>query len=72
MIGRNTRDCINAGVQYGLIGAIEKIIDEISVVLEQDTPRILLMGGDAQLIVADSELKVELQSNLIFYGLMLY
>ncbi len=72
VIGRNTRDCVNAGVQYGLIGAVERVVDEMRLVLGQDSPRILLMGGDAHVIVADSKLKVELQSSLIFYGLMLH
>ena len=34
-------------------------------------PRVMVMGGDASAITAYSNLKVELQSNMIFNGLML-
>ncbi len=70
VVGKNTRDCVNAGVQYGLIGAIEKIICEIISLLNDEKPRLLIMGGDAEAIVASSELDLELQSDMIFYGLM--
>jgi len=70
VIGKNTRDCVNAGVQYGLIGAIEKIICEIISLTSDEKPRLLIMGGDAEAIVAGSKLDLELQSDMIFYGLM--
>lgn len=75
VIGRNTSECVNAGAQFGLIGAVEKVISEMraSEILGDDDsePRILLMGGDAQAIVAGTPMKVELQSDMIFNGLML-
>ncbi len=71
VIGKNTRDCVNSGVQYGLIGAIERVVFEIAVELEKEQPRIILTGGDAEAIAAGSKLEVELQSNIIFHGLML-
>jgi len=71
VLGKNTRDCVNAGVQYGLIGAIERIVAEISAGISSDSLRLLIMGGDANVIVANSELEVELQLDMIFCGLML-
>ena len=75
VVGRNTSECVNAGAQFGLIGAVEKVINEMSAsgLLRNDhrQPRILLMGGDAQALVAGISMKVELQSDMIFNGLML-
>lgn len=71
VIGKATHDCVNSGVQYGLIGAIERVVAEICSIVESGSPRLLIMGGDADVIVADTKLDVELQSNMIFYGLML-
>ena len=34
-------------------------------------PRLLIMGGDADEIVAGSKLDLELHSHMIFYGLMI-
>ena len=79
-IGKNTRDCVNAGVQFGLLGAIERVVAEVSVVVAarrndaigiSEGPRLLIMGGDADKIQSGSRLDLELQSSLIFYGLML-
>ncbi|MFT4634905.1 MAG: type III pantothenate kinase [Arenicella sp.] len=79
-IGKNTRDCVNAGVQFGLLGAIERVVAEISVVITarrneaidiSKGPRLLIMGGDAEKIQSGSSLDLELQSNMIFDGLIL-
>lgn len=69
VIGKNTRDCVNAGVEYGLIGAVDRIISEMCVGVS--SPRLLVMGGGAEAIVAGSKFKIELQSDMIFNGLML-
>jgi len=71
IIGKNTRDCVNAGVQYGLVGAVDRIVSEICATVSGDSPRLLAMGGDAHAIVEASGLEFELQSDMIFYGLML-
>lgn len=71
VIGKNTRECINSGVQFGLLGAVERVVSEICATLPNASPRVLIMGGDADVIVANSKLKVELQLDMIFYGLML-
>ena len=70
-IGKNTRDCVNSGIQYGLIGAIERLVCEIAASVDGRAPRLLITGGDAQTIVANSKLEVELQSDIMFHGLML-
>jgi type III pantothenate kinase len=71
VVGKNTRECVNSGVQYGMVGAIERIVAEMRAILGDAPPRVMVMGGDASAITAYSNLKVELQSNMIFNGLML-
>jgi type III pantothenate kinase len=80
VIGRNTRDCVNSGAQFGLLGAIERVVAEMIDVVHarsrhsgfaSKAPRLLIMGGDADRLVDGSSLDRELQSHLIFYGLML-
>jgi type III pantothenate kinase len=80
VIGKNTRDCVNSGAQFGLLGAIERVVAEIVDVaqagqnqgeLAREMPRLLIMGGDAVRIVEGSALDLVIQSHMIFYGLML-
>ncbi|MBL4672361.1 MAG: type III pantothenate kinase [Arenicella sp.] len=80
VIGTNTHDCVNSGAQFGLLGAIERVVAEIVDVVQArqshrgfvgKVPRLLIMGGDADRIVEGSALDLEIQSHMIFYGLML-
>ncbi len=80
VIGKNTRECVNSGVQFGLLGAIERVVGELCSAVAQrqnnsgemvKAPRLLIMGGDAKKIVTGCRLDLELQSNMIFCGLML-
>jgi type III pantothenate kinase len=80
VIGKNTRDCVNSGAQFGLLGAVERVVAEIVNLIQarqsqsglaSKRPRLLIMGGDADRIVEGSALDLEIQSHMIFYGLML-
>jgi type III pantothenate kinase len=80
VIGKNTRDCVNSGAHFGLLGAIERVVAEIVGLvqagqsqrgLSSKAPRLLIMGGDADRIVKGSTLDLEIQSSMIFYGLIL-
>lgn len=71
VVGKNTRDCVNSGVHFGLIGAIERVVEEMQISLKDNRVRILMTGGDAEIIASNSKLNVELQSDLMFHGLML-
>lgn len=75
VIGRNTSECVNAGAQFGLIGAVDRVISEMIASELVDNkggePQVLVMGGDAKAIAAGTSMKVELQSDLIFNGLLL-
>lgn len=50
-IGANTEDCIAAGVDLGLVGAVEKLLVESCAQLETDEVTVLAAGGDAKFFV---------------------
>ena len=69
VIGKNTPECVNAGVLYGLVGAVERIVKEIISMNIDDSIRLMLCGGDAAKIQSLSDLPFELTPNVIFDGL---
>jgi len=73
VIGVTTQQCVNAGVNYGLIGAIEHIVEEMcKTAASDDSWRILVCGGDGKWLVDELKigLPVTLDENLIFKGLL--
>ncbi|MBX2847290.1 MAG: type III pantothenate kinase [Acidiferrobacterales bacterium] len=68
IIGRTTEECVNSGVSYGLVGAIERIVLEISQNLTEP-PTIVLTGGDAPMIKKMSKLDMKFQPNLVLLGI---
>jgi type III pantothenate kinase len=53
-VGKNTAEAIAAGVYWGMVGAIEKLIDEQSRANEK-RPQLFLTGGNAPLVVGALE-----------------
>jgi type III pantothenate kinase len=49
-VGKNTAEAIAAGVYWGMIGSIEKLIAEQGRISDK-TPQLFLTGGDAPLVV---------------------
>lgn len=45
-LGRDTRECIRAGVVFGAAGAVDRLVEEL-VAGADAAPRVLLTGGDA-------------------------
>jgi len=68
IIGKNTEECVNSGVSYGVVGAVERVVDEMQHVISAPVT-ILLTGGDAPLIMAKSDLPVVDQPDLVLRGL---
>lgn len=83
VIGKTTQECVNAGAQFGLVGAIERVISEMFLVLEQRSigenayggkkqeVTVLICGGDAARIQALTSLPMRRRADLIFRGLHL-
>lgn len=67
VFGRTTANCVNSGVSFGLIGAIERIVNEMK--QEIDAPvKVVLTGGSAAIIIAMSKIEMVMQENLVLLG----
>jgi len=77
-IGKDTEECVNFGVGYGVAGAVERVVDEMQKFLvcengEQQTPvRALLAGGNAWSLEKRMALSVKTErvDNLVLFGLL--
>ena len=69
--GKNTLQCVNSGVHYGLFGAIERIVAEIQFTLNVSSSKLVLLltGGDAELIQQNSRLEFVVLPGLVIDGL---
>ena len=67
IIGRTTEECVNSGVSYGLIGGVERVIEEMMLKIPEPAT-ILLTGGSASILMAMSKLEMSLQENLVLLG----
>ena len=73
VIGQITDECVNAGIQYGLTGAVSSILDEMDENLSNGgSCEIVVCGGDGQWLFSNiqTSLKITLEPNLIFQGLI--
>lgn len=67
IIGRSTAECVNSGVSFGLVGAIERIVAQV--VERIGSPAsLLLTGGTASAIAARSDLDFIIEDNLVLLG----
>ena len=73
VIGVTTQQCVNAGVNYGLVGAVEYIIAQIPKAAPNDELwQLIVCGGDGGWLVdkIKTELPVVLDEGLLFKGLL--
>jgi len=72
VIGRNTQQCVNSGVRYGLQGAIECVVRQICGLLDcvESDVLLLLTGGDAGFVGENSSLDFIILPQLVLSGLM--
>lgn len=68
LIGRNTVDCIQSGLYYSVIGAIDSILERLMETLGPDT-KTVATGGQAQLIVEGSKYLKQSEPDLTLEGL---
>lgn len=69
IIGKTTSECVNSGVHYGLVGAIETVVKKI----QKTLPRkgiLLVTGGDSGLINRNSKYSMKHLENLVLVGLL--
>ncbi len=72
-IGETTSECVNAGAKFGLVGAVDRVIDEFSREIGDNAPwQISICGGDGEWLcnlMASPHPKI-LAPQLIFRGLL--
>lgn len=67
IVGRTTEECVNSGVTYSLIGAIERIVKEMQQSIDEPTT-IVLTGGSASMIKSMTDFEVIVQNDLVLLG----
>ena len=70
-IGRTTVTNIQAGILYGYMGSVEKIVNEMKRELGCPQARVIATGGMAHLVKANSSVIDEIDPNLTLSGLRL-
>jgi len=68
VIGKNTKQAINAGVYYGFAGLVKNIAYEL--IMEYKNPMIIVTGGDASLIKSAIGFKCKVIPDLTLRGLL--
>ncbi|MGI6150918.1 MAG: type III pantothenate kinase [Christensenellales bacterium] len=73
VIGRNTANCIQAGVVYGYVGQVDYIINKIQMELNEPDIKVVATGGLSRFIAEYSHYDIILNSTLTLEGLhMIY
>ena len=72
VIGQSTQECVNAGVRYGVVGAVERVVNQICELPDVDQAKVLLLitGGDADFINQNSTLNFIVLPQLVLSGLL--
>ena len=71
VIGRTTVSNIQAGILYGYIGSIEKIVGQMKKELGGENIRVIATGGMAHLVKSNSDVIDEINPDLTLTGLRL-
>ena len=69
VVGKNTSDCVNSGVHFGFIGAIDRVIERML----EECPRkasLIVTGGDSQRVMQGSRHSMHAVENLVLTGLL--
>ena len=68
VLGKDTQECVNSGIGYGLVGGIERVINEMQKSITTK-PNIVITGGGMQPVVTLSPLHFIKEPNLVLIGL---
>ncbi|MEM7361198.1 MAG: type III pantothenate kinase [Pseudomonadota bacterium] len=69
IIGKTTSECVNSGIGFGMGGAVERIVKEMTETIDRPT-RLILTGGGANLIAEFTNLGAESEPDLVLHGLL--
>ncbi|MDE2888219.1 MAG: type III pantothenate kinase [Gemmatimonadota bacterium] len=67
-LGRDTRECIRAGVLFGAAGAVDRVVEELSDAADRP-PRVVLTGGDAHVLSPFLKSTHDSEPDLVLRGL---
>ncbi len=67
----STEEGVQAGILFGLVGAIERVVREQSASIEKK-PVVFITGGDAERLMPYLEIPAVFQSDLVLQGLRIY
>ena len=67
-LGRDTRECIRAGVVFGAAGAVDRVVEEL-IAAADPAPRVLLTGGDATFLSPYLKSSHDSAPDLVLHGL---
>lgn len=67
-LGRDTRECIRAGVVFGAAGAVDRLVEEL-IAAADAAPRVLLTGGDAPFLSPYLRSPHDSEPDLVLHGL---
>ena len=65
---QSTREAVSSGALYSIVGGVDRLIDEYSCLLDAQ-PKLLLAGGDAELLAKHSRHEFINEPNIVFTGL---
>jgi len=68
-LARSTADGVAAGTAFGLVGAIERVLNEYEHNLTDGELSVLMTGGDAEYVAASLKRKTQYQADLVLRGL---
>lgn len=69
VIGKTTQQCVNAGLSYAIVGAVDKIISEMSARISSPV-RLIVTGGGAPLWTKKTDFNYLYEPQLLMYGLL--
>lgn len=67
-VGRDTTECIRAGVLFGAAGAVDRVVDEL-IPAADGAPRVVLTGGDAPVLSPYIKTSHDSEPELVLHGL---
>jgi type III pantothenate kinase len=69
IIGKTTAECVNSGLSYGAVGAVERIVEEMQTLIGRKA-RMVLTGGGAEALTSKLRLEVLHEPQLVLLGLL--
>lgn len=69
IIGKNTVQCIQAGLIYGYVGQVDYILERLMAELDEEDVKLIATGGMANLLTGESKYLREIHSTLTLEGL---